>query len=60
MTQLCNVEVHRNKDAEMTTVEAIDPQIMVQFSAAASVEEVADDAGTRFRKALAALGQADK
>ena len=56
----CNVVVRRNKDAEMTTVEAIDPQTMVQLSAAPSVKEVADDAGTRLRKALADLGEADK
>jgi len=53
----CNVVVRRNKDAEMTTVEAIDPQTMVQLSAAASVKEVADDAGTRLRKALADLDE---
>ena len=53
----CYVVVRRTKDAEMTTVEAIDPQTMVQLSAAPSVKEVADDAGTRLRKALAALGQ---
>ena len=56
----CNVVVRRNKDAEMTTVEAIDPQTMVQLSAAPSVKEVADDAGTRLRKALADLGQPAK
>ncbi|WP_455835247.1 hypothetical protein [Pseudarthrobacter siccitolerans] len=44
----------------MTTVEAIGPQAMVQLSAARSVKEVADDAGTRLRKVLAALGQAVK
>ena len=44
----------------MTTVEAIDPQTMVQLSAAPSVKEVADDAGTRLRKALADLGEAAK
>ncbi|MFP5312533.1 MAG: DUF302 domain-containing protein [Actinomycetes bacterium] len=54
----CNVVVRRNKDAEVTTVEAIDPQTMVQLSAAPSVKEVADDAGTRLRKALASLGVA--
>jgi len=53
----CNVVVRRNKDAELTTVEAIDPQTMVQLSAAPAVKEVADDAGTRLRKALGDLGQ---
>jgi len=52
----CNVVVRRNSSAEATTVEAIDPQTMVQLSSAASVKEVADDAGTRLRKALASLG----
>lgn len=56
----CNVVVRRNKDAEITTVEAIDPQTMVQLSAAPSVKEVADDAGTRLRKALADLDEAAK
>jgi uncharacterized protein (DUF302 family) len=53
----CNVVVRRNKDAELTTVEAIDPQTMVQLSAAPAVKEIADDAGTRLRKALADLGE---
>lgn len=56
----CNVVVRRNKDAELTTVEAIDPQTMVQLSAAPAVKEIADDAGTRLRKALADLDEAAK
>ncbi|GGH90911.1 DUF302 domain-containing protein [Arthrobacter liuii] len=56
----CNVVVRRNKGADATTVEAIDPQTMVQLSDAAAVNEVADDAGTRLRKALASLGDATK
>ncbi|TQJ59849.1 uncharacterized protein (DUF302 family) [Arthrobacter sp. SLBN-83] len=52
----CNVVVRRNGSAEATTVEAIDPQTMVQLSSAPSVKEVADDAGSRLRKALASLG----
>ncbi|MGN7147429.1 DUF302 domain-containing protein [Arthrobacter sp. SAFR-179] len=52
----CNVVVRRKADANETTVEAIDPQAMVQLSSAAAVKEVADDAGTRLRKALASLG----
>lgn len=51
----CNVVVRRNKDADVTTVEAIDPQTMVQLSAVPSVKDVADDAGTRLRNALASL-----
>jgi uncharacterized protein (DUF302 family) len=54
----CNVVVRRNKDADVTTVEAIDPQTMVQLSGAPAVKEVADDAGARLRKALAGLGEA--
>ncbi len=56
----CNVVVRRNKEADMTTVEAIDPQTMVQLSAAASIKEVADDAGTRLRRALDAVAEATK
>jgi len=51
----CNVVVRRSKDAGVTTIEAIDPQTMVQFSASPAVKEVADDAGSRLRKTLAAL-----
>jgi uncharacterized protein (DUF302 family) len=54
----CNVVVRRKADANETTVEAIDPQTMVQLSDAPAVKEIADDAGTRLRKALAALGGA--
>jgi len=54
----CNVVVRRKADADETTVEAIDPQTMVQLSDAPSVKEVADDAGTRLRTALAALSGA--
>ena len=54
----CNVVVRRAADAGETTIEAIDPQTMVQLSDAPSVKEVADDAGTRLRKALAALSGA--
>ncbi|MEO5316925.1 DUF302 domain-containing protein [Pseudarthrobacter sp. CC12] len=54
----CNVVVRRKAGANETTVEAIDPQTMVQLSDAPSVKEVADDAGTRLRKALAGLGEA--
>ncbi|QDG62506.1 MULTISPECIES: DUF302 domain-containing protein [unclassified Pseudarthrobacter] len=55
----CNVVVRRNNAADVTTVEAIDPQAMVQLSSAPAVKDVADDAGTRLRKALASLGKAD-
>jgi len=48
----CNVVVRRNSSAGSTTVEAIDPQTMVQLSSSPAVREVADDAGTRLREAL--------
>ncbi|GAA2202069.1 DUF302 domain-containing protein [Sinomonas flava] len=51
----CNVVVRRAVGAEETTVEAIDPQTMVQLSSSGQVKEVADDAGTRLRAALAAV-----
>ncbi|MFQ6155887.1 DUF302 domain-containing protein [Micrococcus luteus] len=51
----CNVVVRRGPDADATTVEAIDPQTMVQLSSSERVREVADDAGTRLRAALAAV-----
>jgi uncharacterized protein (DUF302 family) len=51
----CNVVVRCGQDAGVTTIEAIDPQSMVQLSAAPAVKEIADDAGTRLRNTLAAL-----
>jgi len=51
----CNVVVRRGAGAGETTVQAIDPQTMVQLSDSAAVREVADDAGTRLRAALAEL-----
>ena len=54
----CNVVVRRGKDADATTIEAIDPRTMVQLSASPAVKEVADDAGDRLRKALTGLSEA--
>lgn len=51
----CNVVVRRGKDARETTVEAIDPQTMVQLSDRLAVREIADDADARLRKALAGI-----
>lgn len=51
----CNVVVRRSKDATETTIEAIDPQTMVQLSDNPAVREIADDADTRLRTALASL-----
>ena len=56
----CNVVVRRSKDAAVTIIEAIDPQTMVQLSDTPAVKEVADDAGTRLRTALAGLSEATK
>ncbi|MGQ1799058.1 DUF302 domain-containing protein [Kocuria oceani] len=54
----CNVVVRRGNDDEHTTVEAIDPQTMVQLSGTPQVREVADDADTRLRAALTTLSEA--
>lgn len=54
----CNVVVRRNGSADSTTVEAIDPQTMVQLSQSAAVKEVADDAGARLRRVIADLEHA--
>jgi uncharacterized protein (DUF302 family) len=51
----CNVVVRRSSQDDQTTVEAVDPQTLVQLSDAPQVREVADDAETRLRAALAAL-----
>jgi uncharacterized protein (DUF302 family) len=51
----CNVVIRRGKDARETTVEAIDPQTMVQLSDRLAVREIADEADARLRKALARL-----
>jgi uncharacterized protein (DUF302 family) len=52
----CNVVVRRGKDAAETTIDAIDPQTMVQLSGSPAVRDVANDADTRLRAALASLG----
>ena len=51
----CNVVVRRGQDDAVTTIDAIDPQTMVQLSDSAAVRDVANDADTRLRKALASL-----
>jgi uncharacterized protein (DUF302 family) len=51
----CNVVVRRSTEAGETTIQAIDPQTMVQLSDTPAVKEVADDADTRLRGALASL-----
>ena len=51
----CNVVVRRGKDAAETTVQAIDPQTMVQLSDSPAGRDVANDADTRLRAALVSL-----
>ncbi|WP_417221119.1 DUF302 domain-containing protein [Arthrobacter sp.] len=51
----CNVVVRRAPDAVETTIEAIDPQTMVQLSAGDATREVADDADARLQAALRAI-----
>ncbi|QNE14487.1 DUF302 domain-containing protein [Pseudarthrobacter sp. NBSH8] len=54
----CNVVVRRGKDARETTVEAIDPQTMVQLSDSLVVRAVADEADAKLREALHRLADA--
>lgn len=51
----CNVVVRRGSSDGTTVVQAIDPQTMVELSGTDAVREVADDADTRLRAALAQL-----
>lgn len=48
----CNVVVRRGPDATATTVQAINPQTMVELSSSADIEGVADEADTRLLAAL--------
>ncbi|PTT70133.1 DUF302 domain-containing protein [Arthrobacter sp. HMWF013] len=54
----CNVVVRRGPDAARTTIQAIDPQTMAKLSDSPAVQEVANDADTRLRAALASLNGA--
>ncbi|GAA1937725.1 DUF302 domain-containing protein [Brevibacterium antiquum] len=54
----CNVVVRRGPLPDTTVVQAIDPQTMVDISGTAAVRDVADDANTRLRAALAQLPSA--
>ncbi|MGZ0213338.1 MAG: DUF302 domain-containing protein [Actinomycetales bacterium] len=51
----CNVVIRRSQSADTTTVQAINPQTMVQLSDVAAVQSVADQADERLRAALAAI-----
>lgn len=53
----CNVVVRRGPDEHETTIEAIDPQTMVELSSSPAIRDVADDADTRLHKALAQLSE---
>lgn len=56
----CNVVVRRGATEDHATIDAIDPQTMVQLSDSAAVREVAEDAERRLRSALDAVGAASK
>jgi uncharacterized protein (DUF302 family) len=49
----CNVVVRRGKDATGTTIQAIDPQVMDRLSGSPAVRDVANEADTNLRAALA-------
>jgi uncharacterized protein (DUF302 family) len=54
----CNVVVRRSPGAGETTIQAIDPAIMVQLSDKPEMKDIAAEADTRLRAALAAVGTA--
>jgi uncharacterized protein (DUF302 family) len=51
----CNVVIRRSPSANTTTVQAINPQTMVQLSNSPAIQNVADQADERLLAALAAL-----
>jgi uncharacterized protein (DUF302 family) len=51
----CNVVVRRGKDATETTIQAIDPQTLYRLSGSPAVRDVANEADTNLREALASL-----
>lgn len=53
----CNVIVRRSADAQVTTIEAIDPLTMLELSDSSAVREVAQDADARLRYALTNLSE---
>lgn len=48
----CNVVVRRAPDATETTIEAIDPQTMVQLSGSDATRDVANEADSKIQAAL--------
>ncbi|TFB76139.1 DUF302 domain-containing protein [Cryobacterium glaciale] len=51
----CNVVIRRSPSANTTTVQAINPQAMVQLSNSPAIQNVADQADARLLAVLAAL-----
>ncbi|TJZ77960.1 DUF302 domain-containing protein [Rhodococcus oryzae] len=55
----CNVIVRSDPDADGTiTVEAMNPELMVQVTGEPALEAVAEEAGARLRAAIASVGDA--
>lgn len=55
----CNVVIRRSPSADTTTVQAINPQTMVQLSNSPGIQNVADQADERLLAALTALQAED-
>jgi uncharacterized protein (DUF302 family) len=51
----CNVVIRRDRSANSTTVQAINPQTMAQLSNSAAIQNVADQAGAHLLAVLAAV-----
>ncbi|MES2094406.1 MAG: DUF302 domain-containing protein [Actinomycetota bacterium] len=51
----CNVVIRRDPSADVTTIQAINPQTMVQLSNSPAIQNVADQADALLLGALAAL-----
>ncbi len=51
----CNVVIRRSPSAQTTTIQAINPQTMVQLSTAPEIQGVADHADKHLLAALAAI-----
>lgn len=51
----CNVVIRRSRSANTTTVQAINPQTMVQLSTSPAMQNVADQADKRLLAALAGV-----
>lgn len=51
----CNIVVRRDPSANTTTVQAINPQTMVQLSSSPAIQNVADQADAHLLAALSAL-----